>query len=94
MNLIPTAAGHQLDLNHLWGQVQELSGLLERNRESTQGIMRRVGEVRSRASAAEGADGEGEVVEGLLKGLLVNGDGENGAHSPFPRRCPARSRTD
>ena len=46
VNVFPTAAGHQLDLNHLWNQVQELSGLLERNRESSQGIVRRVGEIR------------------------------------------------
>ncbi|KAI9784580.1 MAG: hypothetical protein M1839_001802 [Geoglossum umbratile] len=54
VNVLPTAAGHQLDLNHLWNQVQELSGLLERNRESSQGIVRRVGEIRERA-AVEGA---------------------------------------
>ncbi|KAH0559782.1 hypothetical protein GP486_003698 [Trichoglossum hirsutum] len=54
VNVFPTAAGHQLDLNHLWNQVQELSGLLERNRESSQGIVRRVGEIRERA-AIEGA---------------------------------------
>ncbi|KAI9767783.1 MAG: hypothetical protein M1840_005464 [Geoglossum simile] len=55
VNVFPTAAGHQLDLNHLWNQVQELSGLLERNRESSQGIVRRVGEIRERA-AVEGAN--------------------------------------
>ena len=86
VNVFPTAAGHQLDLNHLWGQVQELSGLLERNRESTQGIVRRVGEVRSRASAAAEVNGDGtEGVDGLLRGLLVNGEGsENGVRPPDP----------
>ncbi|KAI9836515.1 MAG: hypothetical protein M1838_005012 [Thelocarpon superellum] len=84
VNVFPTAAGHQLDLNHLWGQVQELSGVLERNRESTQGLVRRVGEVRSRAKAASEADGDGQSFNGLLRGLLINGDGENGVHPPDP----------
>ena len=84
VNVFPTAAGHQLDLNHLWGQVQELSGLLERNRESTQGIVRRVGEIRSRARAGVGENGDGDGVEGLLRGLAVNGNGENGGWALSP----------
>jgi hypothetical protein len=44
--MYPTAPGYQIDLHNLWLQVQELSGLLEQNRESTQGIVRRVGEIR------------------------------------------------
>ena len=79
-NLIPTAAGHQLDLNHLWGQVQELSNLLERNKESTHGVLQRVGEFRSRARGA-GDDANG--IDGVLKGLMVNGEGDHGPYS-FP----------
>jgi hypothetical protein len=46
--MFPGTAVHQLDLNHLWQQVQELSSLLETNRESTQGIVKRVGEIKVR----------------------------------------------
>ncbi|KAI9680676.1 MAG: hypothetical protein M1817_004116 [Caeruleum heppii] len=67
VGMFPTSAGHQMDLNHLWGQVQELSGLLERNRESTAGIVRRVGELRDRG---------GPQMEELLAG--ANDDGTNG----------------
>jgi predicted transcriptional regulator len=46
VNMFPTAAGHQLDLNHLWQQVQELSAVLAQNRESTAGLVRRADEIR------------------------------------------------
>lgn len=46
VNMFPTAAGHQLDLNHLWQQVQELSAILAANRESTVGLVRRADEIR------------------------------------------------
>jgi hypothetical protein len=36
--MFPAGAGHQLDLNHLWQQVQELSSVLAANRESTSGL--------------------------------------------------------
>ena len=42
----PMPAGHQLDLNHLWQQVQELSEVLGRNREQTDYVIRRAAEVR------------------------------------------------
>lgn len=50
LNILPTPVGHQMDLNYLWQQVQELSTLLAQNREATQGIVRRVGELQRRAA--------------------------------------------
>lgn len=38
--------GNQLDLNHLWTQVQELSAILQANREQAQGLIRRADEIR------------------------------------------------
>ncbi|PWW78313.1 hypothetical protein C7212DRAFT_200176 [Tuber magnatum] len=50
--MFPTA-GHQMDLNHLWQQVQELSAILAQNRESTAGLVRRADEIRSRTNSGE-----------------------------------------
>ncbi|KAI9834332.1 MAG: hypothetical protein M1826_004258 [Phylliscum demangeonii] len=47
---LPTPAGHQLDLNYMWGLVQELGGVLESNRSATQGIISSVEELRRRAA--------------------------------------------
>ncbi|KAI9835982.1 MAG: hypothetical protein M1837_003549 [Sclerophora amabilis] len=66
VNIFPTAAGHQMDLNHLWSIVQELSAQLKENRDSTQHIVGRVAELRRRAEAGEGGMSE------LLR--AVNGD--------------------
>ncbi|KAL0637984.1 hypothetical protein Q9L58_003063 [Maublancomyces gigas] len=52
VNMFPTAAGHQLDLNHLWQQVQELSTILAANRESTAGLVRRADEIRREHAAS------------------------------------------
>lgn len=41
-----STSGHQLDLNHLWSQVQELSGLLALNRENTAHLVKRTDEIR------------------------------------------------
>ena len=41
-----TMTGNQLDLNHLWTQVQELSAILQANREQAQGLIRRADEIR------------------------------------------------
>ncbi|KAI9786996.1 MAG: hypothetical protein M1816_007748 [Peltula sp. TS41687] len=63
INVYPTAAGHQLDLNYLWQQVQELSAVLQQNREATQGIIRSVVELQRRAAlaAAENGGVAGEI---------------------------------
>lgn len=44
--MFPGGAGHQLDLNHLWQQVQELSAVLAANRESTVGLVKKADEIR------------------------------------------------
>jgi hypothetical protein len=44
--MFPGSAGHQMDLNHLWQQVQELSAVLAANRESTVGLVKRADEIR------------------------------------------------
>lgn len=44
--MYPASAGHQLDLNHLWQQVQQLSEVLARNRESTEGLVKKADEIR------------------------------------------------
>lgn len=46
MRNITTMTGNQLDLNHLWTQVQELSTILQANREQAQGLIRRADEIR------------------------------------------------
>ena len=47
MNVFPT--GHQMDLNHLWTQVQELGAQLEDNRKQTRSILSKIGQLRERA---------------------------------------------
>lgn len=49
LNALPIAPGHQMDLNYIWQLVQELSAVLAENRESTEGIVRQVGELQRRA---------------------------------------------
>jgi hypothetical protein len=44
--MFTAGAGHQLDLNHLWQQVQELSAVLAANRENTVGLVRKADELR------------------------------------------------
>ncbi|KAF8473863.1 hypothetical protein BDZ91DRAFT_690952 [Kalaharituber pfeilii] len=46
--------GNQLDLNHLWAQVQELSAILQANRDSAQGLVKRADEIRGRVANGEG----------------------------------------
>ncbi|KAI9812900.1 MAG: hypothetical protein M1827_004418 [Pycnora praestabilis] len=65
LNFFPTNAGHQADLNHLYGQVQELANVLQANRTSTQGIIRSVDELRNRA-ATDGEEPSLQQVNGAL----------------------------
>ncbi len=60
MNVYPTAPGHQMDLNLVWAQIQELSEVLAANREATRGLLHRVGEAR-RLVAEEAAAQEAEA---------------------------------
>ena len=53
--MFAAGAGHQLDLNHLWLQVQELSAVLAANRESTVGLVKKVDEIRVCFSSESGA---------------------------------------
>jgi hypothetical protein len=52
--MFTAGAGHQLDLNHLWQQVQELSAVLAANKESTVGLVRKADELRVTHPAAPG----------------------------------------
>ncbi|KAI9886945.1 MAG: hypothetical protein M1823_001237 [Watsoniomyces obsoletus] len=72
LNAMPMAPGHQMDLNYIWQLVQELSAVLAENRESTEGIVRKVGELQRRAlretAERRGAPANmtaGEVLEAL-----------------------------
>ncbi|KAI9838394.1 MAG: hypothetical protein M1819_005663 [Sarea resinae] len=65
MGGFPTNAGHQMDLNHLWNTVQELSTVLDNNRAQTQHIVSRVDELRTRATA-EGAPPALQQVNGEM----------------------------
>ncbi|KAA8902616.1 hypothetical protein FN846DRAFT_780525 [Sphaerosporella brunnea] len=59
------SAGHPLDLNHLWQQVQELSAVLAANRENTVGLVRKANELRNyTAGAVPGAEATDNVVNG------------------------------
>lgn len=46
---LPTPAGHQSDLNHIYNMVEELSRALEENRQATARIVAASGQVRQRA---------------------------------------------
>ncbi|KAI5793066.1 hypothetical protein EDC01DRAFT_717319 [Geopyxis carbonaria] len=74
-------AGHQLDLNHLWTQVQELSAILAANRESSAGLVRRADEIRNRGENAETSDLLRAMAGAAAAGdhAEVNGDGDEEA---------------
>jgi hypothetical protein len=56
--LTPLPVGHQQDLNHLYNQIQELSGILRSNRERVNVITKNAEEVARRANGALNADNE------------------------------------
>jgi len=68
--MFPAGAGHQLDLNHLWQQVQELSSVLAANRESTSGLIKKADEIRSR--------GGDSVLSAVDTPAQTNGDQPSG----------------
>ncbi|KAL7267795.1 hypothetical protein RUND412_009602 [Rhizina undulata] len=47
------AGGQQLDLNHLWQQIQELSTLLAQNRESAAGLVQKADAIRAAQNRGE-----------------------------------------
>lgn len=74
-----THAGHQMDINHLWGVVQELSEILAQNRAQTAGIIGSVQQMQARSSAsasasAENADGSGGAGAELPSVQQANGE--------------------
>ncbi|KAG5293288.1 hypothetical protein I7I53_02202 [Histoplasma capsulatum var. duboisii H88] len=60
---MPVNAGHQMDLNHLYEMVLELSDVLKNNRDMTKGIIDSAEEIMKRA-AAEGASPTLQQVNG------------------------------
>ncbi|PSN66115.1 hypothetical protein BS50DRAFT_407031 [Corynespora cassiicola Philippines] len=58
MNNLPSG-GHQTDMNHMWGIVQQLSQLLEENRAQTLGIVNGVQAIQARAAEEGGVGGMG-----------------------------------
>lgn len=66
---IPTPAGHQAELNYIYGMVEELSRQLADNRRTTEEIVNGLGRVRSRARA------DGESNDGIINGASedING---------------------
>lgn len=71
VNGLPSG-GQQTDMNHLWAVVQQLSQVLEENRQQTAGIVNGVNAVRARAAEEGGAvNGNGgfRQVNGELDGM-------------------------
>ncbi len=58
---VPTPAGHQAELNYIYGMVEELSKQLADNRKVTEDIVSGLGRVRTRAKT-QGLGNE-EVIE-------------------------------
>lgn len=55
---LPTPAGHQSDLNYLYGMVEELSRTLAENRAATDRIVNAAGRVRQRAQELDMSNDE------------------------------------
>jgi len=74
---IPTPAGHQAELNYIYGMVEELSRQLAENKRVVEDVVSGVGRVRARAR--QHALGNEEIIESAA-------DEVNGAyiHPPFP----------
>ncbi|KAF2462262.1 hypothetical protein BDY21DRAFT_389841 [Lineolata rhizophorae] len=74
MNGLPSA-GHQTDMNHLWGVVQQLSEALAENRAQTQSIINSVAQMQAR-QREEGVSPTGAV--GAIPGLAALTGGASG----------------
>ncbi|KAK7419814.1 hypothetical protein QQZ08_010702 [Neonectria magnoliae] len=70
---VPTPAGHQAELNYIYGMVEELSRQLAENRRVTEDIVSGLGRVRNRAKT-HGLGNE-EVIDGVADNL--NGQEQN-----------------
>ncbi|KAF7539615.1 hypothetical protein G7Z17_g12381 [Cylindrodendrum hubeiense] len=64
---VPTPAGHQAELNYIYGMVEELSRQLSENRRVTEDIVSGLGRVRNRARTQ--ALGNDEVIDGAAEDL-------------------------
>jgi hypothetical protein len=70
VNGLPSG-GQQTDMNHLWAVVQQLSQVLEDNKQQTLGIVNGVNAVRARAAEEGGpVNGSFRQVNGELDGML------------------------
>lgn len=69
VNGLPSG-GQQTDMNHLWAIVQQLSQVLEENKQQTIGIVNGVNAVRARAAEEGGpVNGTFRHVNGELDGM-------------------------
>jgi hypothetical protein len=72
---IPTPAGHQAELNYIYGMVEELSRQLAENKRVMEEVVSGVGRVRTRAR--QHALGNEDIIES-------GADEVNGVFSPAP----------
>lgn len=70
---VPTPAGHQAELNYIYGMVEELSRQLAENKRALEDVVSGVGRVRARAR--QHALGNDEIIESAA-------DEINGEHIP------------
>ncbi|KAM0209267.1 hypothetical protein ACHAQD_011246 [Fusarium lateritium] len=81
---VPTPAGHQAELNYIYGMVEELSRQLAENRRVTEDIVSGLGRVRNKART-HGANNQ-QVIEGASED--INGQEQNiDAHISLLTEC-------
>lgn len=81
----PTPAGHQAELNYIYGMVEELSRQLADNRKVTEDIVSGLGRVRNKAKA-QGL-GNNEMISSAADD--INGEPVLFERPPFPPGCSA-----
>jgi hypothetical protein len=79
---IPTPAGHQAELNYIYGMVEELSRQLAENKRALEDVVSGVGRVRARAR--QHALGNDEIIDSAA-------DEINGAYPPPHTSFPTLS---
>ena len=77
---VPTPAGHQAELNYIYGMVEELSRQLAENRKVTEDIVSGLGRVRNRARTQN--QNNEEIIDGAAEDL--NGKLPNVPPSSYP----------
>ncbi|KAF4989785.1 hypothetical protein FGRMN_8877 [Fusarium graminum] len=81
---VPTPAGHQAELNYIYGMVEELSRQLAENRRVTEDIVSGLGRVRNKAKT-QGVNNQ-QVIEGAAED--INGQEQNiDAHISLLTEC-------